>query len=293
MNILQMKYFITVADERNFTRAAEKLFVSQPAVSKQIAALEREIGAPLLERKKRSSVGLTEEGERFYALYKDFLEHHDKLIHEIAINRGLKPICIGIAEGWNIPTLIRDCLSAHADVQWQTRSFHDLATCLQSGEIDMAISMMDTNIQNIQSLDVIPLTTVKGIFLFSSGHRKQGADYSVSDLEGDTLLLLETPEGAPVDKTRLMHVLGSDPEVRFCPNRDSILFGLEHGNTFTLMDEWIRYIKYPDYAFIYSGTAAPVCIIMRKDADPHIKRIAEIVRAQTESASGHFNTSTD
>ena len=49
MNDLQVTYFLTVAESGSFTRAAEKLFVSQPAVSKQIAALEAALGLQLLE----------------------------------------------------------------------------------------------------------------------------------------------------------------------------------------------------------------------------------------------------
>jgi DNA-binding transcriptional LysR family regulator len=53
-----LRYFVTVADELHFTRAAERLFVSQPALSKQVRMLERQLGAPLFER-DRQGVSLT------------------------------------------------------------------------------------------------------------------------------------------------------------------------------------------------------------------------------------------
>ncbi|WP_371482453.1 LysR family transcriptional regulator [Kitasatospora sp. NBC_00315] len=62
MELRQLEYFVTVAEERNFTRAAEKLHVSQPGVSAQIRRLERELGQELLDRSGRS-VRTTEAGE--------------------------------------------------------------------------------------------------------------------------------------------------------------------------------------------------------------------------------------
>ena len=54
MELRQLEYFVAVADEANFTRAAEKIHVAQPGVSAQIRRLERELGQRLLDRSGRS-----------------------------------------------------------------------------------------------------------------------------------------------------------------------------------------------------------------------------------------------
>lgn len=66
MNLQQLTYFVTVARERNFTRAANACFVAQPALSQQVRKLEEELGARLLERSRRG-IELTAPGMEFLA----------------------------------------------------------------------------------------------------------------------------------------------------------------------------------------------------------------------------------
>ena len=74
MELRYLKYFVTVAERQNFTRAAEELHVAQPAISQQIKALEAELGVSLLHRTKRS-VKLTAAGNAFLSEAKEILAH--------------------------------------------------------------------------------------------------------------------------------------------------------------------------------------------------------------------------
>lgn len=78
MLLRQIKYFVTVIDCNSFTEAAERLFISQSAISQQIQALEKELGVQLIVRQNRR-FSLTPAGEYFYNRGKGLLDEADEL----------------------------------------------------------------------------------------------------------------------------------------------------------------------------------------------------------------------
>jgi DNA-binding transcriptional LysR family regulator len=78
LDLRLVRYFVAVADELHFGRAAARLYVSQPALSKQIRKLEEQVGEPLLVRDSRH-VALTARGERFYEDARDLLAIAERL----------------------------------------------------------------------------------------------------------------------------------------------------------------------------------------------------------------------
>jgi len=82
MDIRQMKYFVTVVRNKNITKAAEELHISQPSLSAQIKSLEQELGCKLLERNTRE-ISLTEPGRILYDHACDLLLQFENVYREM------------------------------------------------------------------------------------------------------------------------------------------------------------------------------------------------------------------
>ncbi|HXV91690.1 MAG TPA: LysR family transcriptional regulator [Pseudonocardia sp.] len=118
MHLRDLRYFVAVAEERHVTRAAERLYVSQPALSKQVRALERHLGFDLLRRLPRG-VDLTPEGEALLPRARDLLAAWDRDVRaaraagarrtlvvgmQTAVGRDLQRAALARlrAEGWSV-----------------------------------------------------------------------------------------------------------------------------------------------------------------------------------------------
>ena len=82
MELRQLRYFVAVAEEANISRAAQKIFLTQSALSRQIKALEEEIGQCLLERQAHS-IRLTPAGEALLSEARDLLQRADQVLDRV------------------------------------------------------------------------------------------------------------------------------------------------------------------------------------------------------------------
>ncbi|WP_084965120.1 LysR family transcriptional regulator [Thermoactinospora rubra] len=144
MELQQLRYVVAVAETNNFTRAAERCRVVQSALSHQIAALERELGARLFERTSRR-VRLTPAGEAFLPSARECLEAADRARAEVAAASGeirgrLAVGAIPTVAAVNLPVALRDYRLRHPRVHITLTSAgsEDLIERVRRGSVDVA-----------------------------------------------------------------------------------------------------------------------------------------------------------
>jgi len=144
MELRQLEYFVAVAEEANFTRAAQRIHVAQPAVSAQIQRLERELGQPLLDRSRRT-VRLTAAGEAALPYARAALaavaDIHVAVEELTQLVRGTVAIGTVTSHSVDMPSLLADCHADHPEVEitLSTDSSDTLIEMVCTGRLDAAI----------------------------------------------------------------------------------------------------------------------------------------------------------
>lgn len=168
----QLEYFVAVAQERHFARAAEKCYVSQPALSAAIAKLERELNVTLINR-GHSFEGLTPEGDRLVVWAKRILAEHDAFKAEVdAVRSGITgTLRLGTvpSTGTTVSLLLSAFCSAHplAKVRIVSRlAATELHRRLREFELDAAV--VHTAPAEAHDVDVTPLYEERYVLLASA-----------------------------------------------------------------------------------------------------------------------------
>jgi DNA-binding transcriptional LysR family regulator len=144
VELRQLRYFVAVAEELSFSRAAERLLIAGPSLSQQIKALERDLGVRLFDRDRRS-VGLTAAGSALLPEARALLDGADDLQRRARRLAGSEPVRLGYVS-W-LPADLKARTAAVAPVRvdtWVAPS-HAQAARVADGSLDLAICWITTD----------------------------------------------------------------------------------------------------------------------------------------------------
>lgn len=201
MTIAQIKYFVTVAKCLSFTKASEQLFVSQPALSRQIKNMEEELNIQLFVR-TNNGIRLTPAGSSLYVglsdVYKNYIEQIEKAEK---IQQGLSgSLRIGILDQVNVadfmPLVFRYFKEKYpnVDLYFTDASFKELISDMYAGRLDL-IFTIQFEVENRESVIYQYVTHSDDYLVMSKYHPlAQKEHVTIADVKDETFVMISAED---------------------------------------------------------------------------------------------------
>lgn len=230
MELRHLRYFITVAEELNFSKAALKLYTAQPSLSQQIKDLEEDVGVQLLYRTKRK-VELTEEGAVFLEQARLTLAQADKAVamaRQVAQTKQqmLRIGFVPVAEMKIFPYVLPNLRVQNPELKIELFSMNNTEQLrlLKKGELDISFTRNNVHSDEIESQFVLrePL-----IFLLPKDHPL--AKYEripVKALNGIDFIIPAAEQSQTLHQTILEFAKAHNVEFNIVQKADNILFNI-------------------------------------------------------------------
>jgi DNA-binding transcriptional LysR family regulator len=199
-DLRRLQCFVAVARERNFTRAAERLHVAQPALSRQVRLLEQELGVELLHRTTHE-FELTEAGEFLLERGPALLGAADELWRSVRRygtgERGGVTVAYGASASYETaPRLLRALAESHPGITMSTavKSVDEIVTGLRNGSVDLGLVRCPPEVAGLDARRV--RMERQGVLLRRDHRLASNPTLAVADLADETVLL-HPREGNP------------------------------------------------------------------------------------------------
>ena len=261
MTIAQISYFMEVAKCKSFSRAAEHLYVSQPAISKQVALLEKSLSVTLIDR-TYGGAQLTEAGKMFYKFFRKTEDEFGKVCDEVRkITSGhAGDLRLGCLDGWDLSTFypeFRGLLAEkYPNLQVALDGFNHIQAieALRRNEIDLAITL-EITLQGQSDILCRNVTSAPVVVLISSLHPlAKKENLTLADFKDDPFYAISPTVGSsnPMEKLAVdvCQAAGFTPKIEHTPNSASVLMRLQNGIGAQITCAWTGACKLPLYRVI-------------------------------------------
>lgn len=245
MKLSQIEYFLAASEKLNFTAAAKSLFISQPALSKQIKLIEDELDTKLFTRSKKR-VTLTEAGISLRNDLEGILKSLDNALEKARSAGRKKSLKIGCFQGVAIEDLIYTLsekskqMSPETEVIFLRSGFKEIREALINGSVDMILTL-DFELTELHSYCSQKMLTARIAFVYSEKSILTKKEFiCLDDFSGMPLLILspEISKGAYHNAVSLMKDLGmNDQRVEIYDSWETLLTYLKMGRVFTALFE--------------------------------------------------------
>jgi DNA-binding transcriptional LysR family regulator len=260
MNTLHINCFLAAAHFMNFTKAAENIHITQPALSRQIRSLENEIGTSLFIR-EHNLVRLTEAGSILYEGLEPLMKQYDALIVKaLDTASGSNGILnISTATGQSISGVFSKTLmylwhnNSNLQVQISYYNIADHANALLRGEMDIAI-VPDIDLPAFGApICKRSVRKAKTCLVVPYDHPlADEPNVKLADFGGETFICLSKSESESIATMhkKICEVMSFSPFKRVAPNISTLSLWLESGTGITTLNPWHILSTCPSVKFI-------------------------------------------
>jgi DNA-binding transcriptional LysR family regulator len=277
LDLRKLRYFLAVAEELSFIRAADRLHIAQPVLTRQIKVLERELGAELFTRSTRGT-GLTPAGARLVEEARRVLRSAtaaQRRVRQAA--RGGARLTIGFMPGILPTATVRAVRERFPGMQVDVvrTSWDDQVEMVLDGRIDASFIRLPVDRRGLR---VLPLYAEARVAALPATH-PLAARESVALAELTSLRLLQDPAAVPEWFGPVERPAG--PRARTMEEKLELVAG-ERG-TVIVPESTARFYTRPDVICVPVGDLPPTQVALASEANrtsPELAAIDEIVRAQ-------------
>lgn len=275
MNTLQIEYFLALANHKSFTATANALYVSQPAISKQIAALEKEIGFSLFFRSNRN-VSLTPAGIIFFKTFTEFNNSYKQAIKKSQdiYDNQCKKLRLGCVEGMDLSNMLNNIFESfrkqfpNVEYCLERHSPNDLLKAVNNDELD-AIITLESFFENSPDMSSSIFFRAKHLlFTHSSNPILSKESYNINDFKDETFIVL-SPNIIPTTRDNFFSWCkenGFSPKkIKTVPNVESQMLSVEVGLGVTIADSLFRLYNNPAIRNIELNTSQNSYIVWKKN----------------------------
>ena len=260
MNTDQINYFLAAAEYLNITKAAESLYISQPALSKQLQTIENELQLSLFNRTGKK-MHLTPAGVVLYEELKGFNNELQNILEKAKLaNQGsLGILRIGILEGQLVGDTFIQAYQKFIDeyplisIKLSRGSFSVLKEKLNKGKIDLAVSL-GFHINGDTNFGSIVLNRNQAYLVASKKYLvKSRSFHSWNELKDETFIVIDPRDSYAASQKFIAECqrLGFNPKITFAPSLESAMLWTEAGLGITVVDAGNYLTLNPDIEILF------------------------------------------
>ncbi|WP_033152730.1 LysR family transcriptional regulator [Pseudobutyrivibrio ruminis] len=270
MNDKQIECFLQTAKHLSFTKAAQNLYLPQPAVSRYISALEEELGVDLFIRENSRHISLSDEG----TLYFNFFQRYFAELHNIRkmLANTTNHIRLGYNIGWNVssflPKVVNECRSEDPDfmISFECLGFRDLLQALEDKHLDAIITSSDY-VEGRADLVRYKFTSIPRIVVYSELLPDFDKIKTAADFASYTFYMIDDPRVGELcqDIELLFRPYGFVPRFTAVPNINTVFASVENGLGVAVLDGWYQGIHHPGIHYFNLNDHLPISIAWKRN----------------------------